>query len=61
MDAFPDADFNDGGTNAKGWELIFDYGLAKNVILSFDYYNTETISGSQSDDKLFQADVIFKF
>jgi len=61
VDIFPDGDFNDAGTNAKGWEAIFDYGLADNVILSFDYYNTEVITGTQSDDQKIQADLIFKF
>ncbi len=61
VDAFPDGDFNDAGTNAKGWEAIFDYGLADNVILSFDYYNTESISGAKADDEIIQADLIFKF
>lgn len=61
LDIFPDGDFNDAGTNAKGWEFIFDYGLADNVILSFDYYNTETVSGGKSDDEILQADLIFNF
>jgi len=61
VDIFPDGDFNDAGTNAKGWEAIFDYGLADNVTLSFDYYNTEVMTGSDSDDQKIQADLIFKF
>ena len=60
-EGFPDGDFNSGGTDAKGWEVIADYGLFKNVILSLDYYNTATINGATSDEQVLQADVIFKF
>jgi len=60
-DAFPDSDFNSGGTNAKGWEVILDYALFNNVILSLDYYNTQTITGAKSDEQVLQADVLFKF
>lgn len=60
-DSFPDSDFNSGGTNAKGWEVIFDYGLAKNVIFGIDYYNTEVITGSAADQQILQTDLIFKF
>ncbi|MFH1478723.1 MAG: putative porin [Candidatus Omnitrophota bacterium] len=61
VDIFPDGDFNDAGTNAKGWEAILDYGISDNVVLILDYYNTEVITGAQSDDQKIQADVIFKF
>ncbi|HDZ76752.1 MAG TPA: hypothetical protein ENH41_01545 [Candidatus Omnitrophica bacterium] len=61
VDVFPDGDFNDAKTNAKGWELIFDYGLADNLTFSVDYYNTEVITGNKSDDQIIQTDLIFKF
>lgn len=61
VDIFGDGDWNDAGTNAKGWEAIFDYGLADHVIFSVDYYNTEVISGTQSDDQKLQVDLVFKF
>lgn len=61
FDSFPDADLNFGGTNGKGWEIIFDYGLAKNVIFSMDYYHSEIISGAKADQQVFQVDLIFKF
>lgn len=60
-DGFPDADFNSGGTNAKGWELIFDYALWKNVVLGVDYYYTESINGAEATQHTIQSDVIFKF
>lgn len=61
VDIFPDADFNDAGTNAKGWETIFDYGLADHVIFSLDYYNTQVNDGAKSDDEKLQVDLMFKF
>ncbi len=61
FDAFPDGDFNGAGTNAKGWELIFNYALADNVILGLDYYKTEEITGADSDQQIIQTDLIFKF
>ncbi|MDP1853714.1 MAG: putative porin [Candidatus Omnitrophota bacterium] len=61
FDAFPDSDFDGGGTNAKGWEVIFDYGLAKNVTLSLDYYNTEPIVGTKVTEQVIQTDLVFKF
>lgn len=60
-DAFPDSDFDGGGTNAKGWELVFDYGLAKNVTFSIDYYKTEPITGTKVDEQVIQTDLVFKF
>ena len=60
-DGFGDGDFNSGGTNAQGFEILLDYALWKNVILSLDYYNTESISGAQTDDQVIQSDVLFKF
>lgn len=61
FDAFCDSDFDSGGTNAKGWEVIFDYGLAKNVILGLDYYNTEPIVGTNVNEQVVQTDLVFKF
>ncbi|MEK6714989.1 MAG: putative porin [Candidatus Omnitrophota bacterium] len=61
FDAFPDSDFDGGGTNAKGWEVLFDYGLAKNVVFSLDYYNTEPIVGSKVTEQVVQTDLVFKF
>ncbi len=60
-DAFPDSDFDGGGTNAKGWEILLDYGLAKNVIFSIDYYNTKPITGEEVNEQVVQTDLVFKF
>jgi len=65
-DAWPDfladSDLLGGITDAKGYELIFKYALAKNVVLGFDFYNTETIKAvNKKEQTLFQADCVFKF
>jgi len=62
LDTFPDSDFYGGQTNAKGHEVIFEYGLFKHVILGLDYYRTEPIEGvTKKSEDLFQFDVVFKF
>ena len=61
FDSFPDSDFNFAGTDGKGWEVIFNYGLAENVILGLNYYNTEKISAPRADQEILQTDLLFKF
>ena len=61
FDVFPDSDFNNAGTDGKGWEVIFDYVLTDNTIFSMDYYNTESVSGANADQQILQTDLIFKF
>jgi len=60
-DAFPDSDRYGGRTDARGHEAIIDYGLAKNVTLSLDYYRTERILAARNPEHVLQADVVFKF
>ena len=60
-DIFPDSDFYDGETNAKGHEAIFTYGLNKNLSLALDYYNSENIRGTDRDEDVVQVDMNFKF
>ncbi len=63
-DFLPDSDFYGGATNAKGHEAQIEFGIAKNVYLEFDYYNTKEIrkSGTQDKDQsIFQADLNVKF
>ena len=45
VDAFTDAYFHAGGTNAKGWVLGGELGLVKNVWLAARWYSTDQISG----------------
>lgn len=45
MDAFTDSDFHAGGTNAKGWILGGEFGIAKNLWLSAKWLTTDQIDG----------------
>lgn len=60
LDVFPDSDFLGGATNAQGHEAILEVGLMKHVTMGFDYYHAEQIDGD-TDQDLFQADLVFKF
>ena len=48
----------DGGF--EGWNLGFDYTLAKNILLDVNYYDTEAKVG-KSETELFYVDVYFMF
>ncbi|MFH1854386.1 MAG: putative porin [Candidatus Omnitrophota bacterium] len=71
LDALPDSDAYDGDTNVKGHEIVFEYGLGKNVTLGLDYYFMEPIKtlsgvsdhslGSSNEQQVLQADVVMKF
>lgn len=49
LDAFTDTIFHQGGTDAKGWMIGGNYGLAKNTWLMFRWFSTETIDGPPLD------------
>lgn len=53
LDALTDADFHEGGTNAEGYFMRADLGLAHNVWTRFSYY-----SGTQIDGPHYQVDVL---
>jgi hypothetical protein len=61
MDAFTDSDFHLGGTNAKGWILGGEFGLAKNVWLSSKWLTTNEISGPPFAIDTFLLDLNAKF
>ena len=61
MDAFTDSDFHLGGTNAKGWILGAEFGLAKNVWLSSKWLTTNEISGPPFAIDTFFFDLNAKF
>jgi hypothetical protein len=44
----------------EGWNVGFDYTLAKNILLDVNYYDTEAKIG-KDEEKLFYADVYFMF
>ncbi|MDP2903096.1 MAG: putative porin [Methylovulum sp.] len=49
LDAFTDTIFHQGGTDAKGWIIGGNYGLAKNTWLMFRWFSTESIDGPPLD------------
>jgi hypothetical protein len=63
LDIFPDSDRLGGGTNVKGHEAIFEYGLMNNVVLGLDYYYSDNIKGrsATTDEHLIQSDIVLKF
>jgi hypothetical protein len=61
IDAFTDQDFHLGGTNAKGWIVGAEFGLAKNVWLTTKWYSTDEISGNPVAIDIFQFDLNAKF
>ncbi len=54
LDAIADADFHQGGTNAQGYILGGNLGIAHNTWLNFRYFSTEAIAGPH-----YGADTIF--
>jgi len=71
LDCLPDSDAYDGDTNVKGHEIVFKYGLAKNVTWGLDYYYMEPIKalsgvsdhsyGSSNNQQVIQTDIVVKF
>ena len=68
LDIFPDSDFYSGKTNAKGDNVIFQYGLTKNSLINLEYYNTRGMTrltknpeSSRLPAQVIQADWIVKF
>ncbi|MCM8831675.1 MAG: putative porin [Candidatus Omnitrophica bacterium] len=60
-DIFPDSDRYSGRTGIRGHEVLFSYGLNKNLSLDLDYYRTNLSSTSSKTENLFQVDLNFKF
>lgn len=61
VDAFTDSDFHLGGTNAKGWILGTDLGLAKNTWLTLKWLTADEISGPPLSIDVLQVDVNARF
>ncbi len=65
LDILPDSDAYGGKTNAKGHEVRLNFGLAKKVVFSIDYYNMRKIDyapGKDDDpEDVLQVDFNFKF
>ncbi|MBN1384781.1 MAG: putative porin [Elusimicrobia bacterium] len=62
LDIFPDSDSYGGDTAVQGFEVVWTYGLGKNMTLGFDYYNMKKLkTGDNEQKKLLQSDLVFKF
>jgi hypothetical protein len=61
VDAFTDSDFHLGGTNAKGWILGAEFGLAKNYWLTTKWLTADQISGPPLAIDVLQIDFNARF
>ena len=61
LDAFTDSDFRLGGTNAKGWVLGTEFGLAHNVWLTGKWQSADEIDGPPHAVDVLQVDLNAKF
>ena len=57
IDAFTDADFHLGGTDAKGWTLQYDYGLTRNTALTVKWLSSDAIDGPPLGIDTLQVDI----
>jgi hypothetical protein len=61
VDGFTDSDFHLGGTNAKGWIVGADLGVAKNVWLTTRWYTANEITGLPLAIDVFYLNLNAKF
>lgn len=61
LDAFTDSDFRLGGTNAKGWVIGGNYGLAKNIWFTGRWLSANEITGAPYGVDLLQLDINTRF
>ena len=61
LDAFTDSIFHQGGTNAKGWVLGTQYGLAKNTWLNLRWLSADSIDGPTYSIDTLNADLNARF
>lgn len=57
MDAFTDSSFHLGGTNAKGWIIGGDLGIANNTWISTRWFSSNEISGPPLSIDVLQFDI----
>jgi len=60
-DGFNDSSFHLGGTNAKGYFLGGNYGLAKNVVASGRWLSSEAVYGAPFDIDVLQLEINTRF
>jgi putative porin len=61
LDAFTDSDFHLGGTDAKGWSIGGNYGIANNTWLTAKWTSTEAIDGPPFGIDILLLDLNAKF
>lgn len=61
LDALNDSDFHLGGTNAKGYVLGGNLGIARNTWVSATWYSTVQVSGTPYAVDTIQADLNVRF
>lgn len=61
VDAFTDSDFHLGGTNAKGWTLAGNLGLAHNTWLSAKWLSADAVTGPAFSVDVLQLDLNVRF
>ncbi|MHB8534731.1 MAG: putative porin [Sulfuricaulis sp.] len=61
LDAYTDADFHLGGTDAKGWTLSGSYGVARDSWVSLKYLSADAISGPPLGIDVLQLDFNARF
>jgi len=61
IDAWTDADFHEGGTNAAGYTLWGSYGLANRTWIRVRYMSGNEIDGPRYADDILQVDVNTRF
>ncbi|MHC8371829.1 putative porin [Pseudomonas sp. MDT1-85] len=60
-DGFNDSSFHLGGTNAKGYFLGGNYGLAKNVVATGRWLSSEAVYGAPFDIDVMQLEINTRF
>jgi hypothetical protein len=61
LDAFTDASFHLGGTNARGWILGAEFGLGKNIWLAGRWLTSNEVSGPPLSIDVLQIDLNTRF
>jgi hypothetical protein len=61
LDAFTDSDFHLGGTDAKGFQVGFDLGLARNAWLRLRYLSANEVDGAPLGIDVVQLDLNTQF
>jgi hypothetical protein len=61
IDAYTDSDFHWGGTDAKGWYFVGDYGLANRIWMRLRYLSSNAIDGPTLGIDTLQIDLNTSF